>query len=131
MNYVVRHGKRIEVETLKTVAPPARRRRVRVEETFARIPHQRGMELYGRIDGAAWVILLELDRLIFRSFGQNPVRLTNEALKAVGMSRNAKWKALQQLQNAKVITVAQQGREAAVVTHHWHPPKLKVPVTCG
>ena len=90
MNYVVRHGKRIEVETLETVAPSARRRRVRVEETFARIPHQRGMELYGRIDGAAWVILLELDRLIFRSFGQNPVRLTNQALKAVGMSRNAK-----------------------------------------
>ena len=64
MSYVVRHGKRIEVETLETVAPPARRRRVRVKETFARIPHQRGMELYGRIGGAAWVILLELDRLI-------------------------------------------------------------------
>jgi hypothetical protein len=52
------------------------------------------------------------------------VRLTNQALKAVGMSRNAKWKALHQLQDAKVIRVAQQGQDAALVTHHWHPPKL-------
>ena len=81
------------------------------------------MELYGRIDGAAWVILLELDRLIFKSFGRNPVRLANHVLEAVGMSRNAKWKALRQLQDAGVITVAQRGRDAAVVTHLWHPLK--------
>ena len=70
MNYVVRQGKRIKVGTIGT-AVPARRKRAPAKETFARIPHERGMELYGRIGGAAWVILLELDRLIFKSFGRN------------------------------------------------------------
>jgi DNA-binding transcriptional ArsR family regulator len=81
------------------------------------------MELYGRIHGAAWIILLELDRLIFKSFGRNPVRLANHNLEAVGVSRNAKSKALRQLRDAGVITVNQQGREAAMVTHLWHPLK--------
>jgi hypothetical protein len=119
---VVRQGKRIEVETIGT-AVPARRKRAPAKETFARIPHKRGMELYEHIGGAAWVILLELDRLIFKSFGRNPIRLANHNLDAVGVSRNAKSKALRQLQDAGVITVDQQGREAAMVTHLWHPPK--------
>jgi hypothetical protein len=103
---------------------PAQREGARVTETFARLPHKRGMELYEHIGGAAWVILLELDRLIFKSFGRNPVRLANHNLEAVGISRNAKSKALRQLQDAGVIKVDQQGREAAVVTHLWHPLKL-------
>jgi hypothetical protein len=81
------------------------------------------MKLYGRIDGAAWIILLELDRLIFKSFGQNPVRLTNQNLAAVGMPRNTKSKALRQLQDANVITVVRDGQAAALVTHLWHPIK--------
>jgi hypothetical protein len=119
---VVRQGKRIEVETIET-AVPAPRKRARTGETFARIPHRRGLELYGRIHGAAWIILLELDRLIFKSFGRNPVRLANHNLEAIGVSRNAKLKALRELQDAGVITVNQQGREAAMVTHLWHPLK--------
>jgi len=101
----------------------ARRKRAPAKETFARIPHDRGMGLYGKINGAAWIILLELDRLIFKAYGRNPVRLANSNLEAVGMSRNAKSKALRQLQRAGVITVVQQGREAALITHHWHPAK--------
>jgi hypothetical protein len=123
MSYVVRHGKRIEVETLETGAAPARRKRAPTKGTFAKIPHDRGIALFGRIDGAAWVILLELDRLIFKSFGQNPVRLTNHTLKAVGMPRNSKWKALRQLEDAGVITVARDGRKAPLITHLWHPLK--------
>ena len=86
MGFVVRHGRRIEVETLETGAPPARRKRAPAKETFARIPHDRGMKLYGQIDGAAWIILLELDRLIFKAYGRNPVRLTNPSLEAVGIA---------------------------------------------
>jgi hypothetical protein len=123
MGFVVRHGRRIEVETLDTGAAPARRKRAPAKETFARIPHDRGMKLYGQVGGAPWIILLELDRLIFKSFGRNPVRLANQNLKAAGMSRTAKRKALRQLQDAEVITVVRQGREAVLVTHHWHPLK--------
>ena len=96
-------------------------RRARTTETFARIPHQRGLQLYGHIDGAAWVVLIELDRLIFKAGGRNPIRLTNQNLQAIGMSRSTKAKALRQLQDAGVITVQLQGREAVLVTHLWHP----------
>jgi hypothetical protein len=122
VNHVIRHGRRIEIETITPTAPP-HHKRVRAKETFARIPHELGMKLYGRIDGAAWIILLELDRLIFKSYGQNPVHLTNQNLAVVGMPRNTKSKALRQLQDAGVITVVQDGQAAALVTHLWHPIK--------
>jgi hypothetical protein len=96
-------------------------RRARALETFARIPHERGLQLYGRIDGAAWVVLLELDRLILKSRGRNPVPLTNKNLQAIGVPRNTKARALRQLQDAGVITFEQQGREAPLVTHLWYP----------
>jgi hypothetical protein len=124
MNYVVRHGRRIEVEILDLGTPPPRRRKpASTKETLARIPHDRGMKLYGRIDGAAWVVLLELDHLIFKSFGRNPVRLSNHALRAVGMSRDGKQAALRQLEAAGVITVVRQGRGSPLITHLWHPLK--------
>jgi len=122
VNYVIRQDKCIEVESIET-AVPAPRKRTRTRETFAQIPHKRGIELYGHIDGAAWVILLELDRLIFKSFGRNPVRLANHKFEAVGMPRNTKWKALRQLEAAGVIAVVQEGQEAALITHNWHPLK--------
>jgi hypothetical protein len=81
------------------------------------------MKLYKRIDGAAWVVLLELDRLIFKAYGRNPVRLANQGLAAVGMIRSTKLRALRQLQDAGVITVVQDGQCAPLVTHHWHPLK--------
>jgi hypothetical protein len=96
-------------------------RRARTTETFARIPHQRGLQLYRHIGGAAWVVLIELDRLIFKAGGRNPIRLTNQNLQAIGMPRSTKAKALRQLQDAGVITVQLQGREAVLVTHLWHP----------
>jgi hypothetical protein len=99
--FVTRHGRRFEVETLETGAAPApRRKRAPAKETFAQIPHQRGMKLYEQIGGAPWVIMLELDQLIFKSFGKNPVRLTNQAFEAVGMPRSTKLRALRQLEGS-------------------------------
>jgi hypothetical protein len=88
--------------------------------TWARIPHERALQLHGRIDGAAWIVLIELDRLIFKT-GQNPVRLPNKNLREVGMSRTGKAKALRQLQSAGVVTYKQDGNEAPLVTHSWYP----------
>jgi hypothetical protein len=94
-------------------------KRTRSNETFARIPHERGLGLYKKVDGAAWIVLVELDRLILTSKGQNPITLTNERLYNLGMSRNAKHKALRQLENAGVIKVERQEREGVLVTHLW------------
>ena len=50
-------------------------RRQRIVETFARIPHDKALELYRhKIDRAAWVVLIELDRLVLKARGKNPVR---------------------------------------------------------
>jgi hypothetical protein len=97
----------------------ANNKRSRSGETFARIPHDRGRRLYKKIDAAAWAILIELDWLILISKGKNPIRLTNERLYDIGMSRNAKFKALRQLESAGVIKVERQEREAVLVTHLW------------
>jgi hypothetical protein len=97
-------------------------RRRWTKETFARIPHQRGLQLYThKVGGAAWAVLIELDRLILKARGQNPIRLSNHNLQAMGMSRSTKMKALRQLESAGVITVDLQGRGAVKVTHLWHP----------
>src|SRR5262249_53698894 len=41
-------------------------------ETFARIPHDRARALYGHIGGPAWLLLVELDRLVLEGRGRNP-----------------------------------------------------------
>jgi hypothetical protein len=122
----------IEVETGPAAErpPPQKVRRPRTSTaapTWARIPHERALQLHGRIDGAAWIVLIELDRLIFKT-GQNPVRLPNKKLRAVGMSRTGKAKALRQLQSAGVVTYKQDGNEAPLV-HPLLVPNLPVRVS--
>jgi hypothetical protein len=53
---------------------PGSRRRPRLTETFARIPHDRALALYRQIGGTVWVLLFELDRLILKARGRNPVK---------------------------------------------------------
>jgi Fe-S cluster biosynthesis and repair protein YggX len=108
-----RDGERLKLQS------KANNKRPRSGETFARIPHDRGRQLYKEIDAAAWAILIELDWLILTSKGKNPIHLTNERLYDIGMSRNAKLKALRQLESAGVIKVERQEREVVLVTHLW------------
>jgi hypothetical protein len=90
------------------------------KEYFARIPHKRGLALYEHIGGAAWAVLIELDRQIFKTH-KNPVRLPNKNLETIGMGRSTKRKALCKLQDAGVITIEQEGHGAVIVMHHWFP----------
>jgi hypothetical protein len=96
-------------------------KRARTKEPFVRIPYERTLQLYGRIGAAALFVLFEIDHLIFKARGQNPVRLTNKNLRAIGMPRKTKARALRQLQDAGVITIEQQGHEAVIVTLLWYP----------
>jgi hypothetical protein len=68
-------------------------KRAQTKETFVRIPYARILRLYGRIGAAALFVLFEIDHLIFKARGQNPVRLTNKNLRAIGMPRNTKARA--------------------------------------
>jgi hypothetical protein len=103
---------------------PAVRRRPRLKETFTLIPHNCAQALARRrIGGPAWVILIELDRLILKERGRNPVRLTNHRLKDAGITGNVKTRALRQLEAAEVISIVSKGGggHSPLILHRWHP----------
>ena len=93
-------------------------RRPRISETFARIPHDRARRLY-RLSGAAWALLIELDRLIFEGRGCNPVRLTTKSLKDSGLSEKRKRHGLEELEDAGVIAVERKQGRSPLITHLW------------
>ena len=102
---------------------PGSQRRQRLTETFARIPHARAVELARhRVSGPAWFILVELDRLILKGRGRNPVRMSNRNLRAAGIPRNTKTRALHQLAKAGVVRIIESrpGR-APLLAHLWYP----------
>jgi hypothetical protein len=101
---------------------PLRSRRVREAETFARIPHDRGFELYRHIGGAPWAVLLELDRMILAQRGKNPVCFWSPRLRDLGLNAHTRTKALCQLEAAGVIKIEGRGRGLSpCVTHLWYP----------
>ena len=102
-------------------APPTRR--TRATETFARFPHDRVLALYKyHLGPAAWMALIELDRLILKRRGQNPVRFASARLRAVGIKENVRAQALRQLVTAGVVRVLHRGPGLApLVTHLWYP----------
>jgi hypothetical protein len=68
-------------------SPPERR--TQTTETFARFPHDRALALYKyRLGPAAWAVMVELDRLILKRRGQNPVRFASSRLRAIGIKRS-------------------------------------------
>jgi hypothetical protein len=94
-------------------------RRQRLAETFARIPHDRARRLY-RLSGAAWALLIELDRLIFEGRGCNPVRLTTKSLKDSGLTEKRKRYGLEELEDAGVIAVERKRGRSPLITHLWY-----------
>ena len=103
---------------------PKREKRDRWAHTFARIPHDKAMELHRQhqLSGAAWVILIELDRIILAHRGQNPVLLNSTRLRNSGISNATRHRALRQLEAAGVIEVEQRGSgRSPLVTHFWFP----------
>jgi hypothetical protein len=102
-------------------SPP--QRRPKATETFARIPHDKALELTRyRINGAAWAVLIELDRLILKHRGRNPVRLESSRLRSVGVVGRMRTRALRQLEAASVIRVAwRKSGLSPWVLHLWYP----------
>ena len=95
-------------------------RRQRTTETFARFPHDRALALYRHIGGPAWAVLIELDRLILKGRGRNPVKLSSARMNAAGLNRHSRLRALRQLETAGVVRVERHGRgRSPWVLHLW------------
>jgi hypothetical protein len=65
--------------------------------------------------------VVELDRLILKGRGRNPVRLTNHRMLQLGISRQSKQYYLRQLETAGVVKVQSEARKWTVVTLLWFP----------
>jgi hypothetical protein len=104
-------------------APQEPQRRSRAAETFARIPHDKVFGLYQhRIGSPAWLVLIELDRLILKRRGQNPVRLESRRLRAAGIVSRKRMIALHQLAAGGVIRIERRKSGLSPwITHLWYP----------
>jgi hypothetical protein len=103
------------------VAAPSLRR-PRATETFARIPHDKALAL--KISGTAWHVLIELDRIILKAGGKNPVRFWSPRLRAVGIAKHTRIRALRQLEAAGVILIRQNPKgKGPWVFHTWYPKR--------
>jgi hypothetical protein len=98
-------------------------RRGRTTETFARVPHDKALALYRHgLSAAAWAILIELDRIILKGRGQNPVRFWSPRLRAVGIKCSVRARALRQLEATGVIIVRRKARGLSPwIFHTWYP----------
>ena len=97
-------------------------RRERITETFARIPHDRAIELYRhKIGEPAWAVLIELDRLVLKQRGKNPVRFWSPKLRTAGLTARTRARALRRLEAAGVIKIERRGKGLSPwVTHLWY-----------
>jgi hypothetical protein len=112
-----------DVDQLKADLENPKQARERVKETFARVPHDKALALYKhKLTGSAWHVLFELDRVILRRRGQNPVRFDCPRLGSAGMSTHTRGRALRQLEAAGVVKVTSRGPGLSPrVTHFWYP----------
>jgi hypothetical protein len=100
----------------------APQRRPRAIESFARVPHDKGLAL--NISGNAWRVLIELDRLIFKAGGRNPIALSSKRLRAIGLTSGTRMRALRRLQAAGVIKIKRRGPgHGPWVFHTWYPKR--------
>ena len=97
-------------------------RRSRATETFARIPHDKGLAL--DISGTAWRVLIELDRLILKAGGRNPIPLSSKRLRTIGVTSGTRARALRRLEAAGVVKIKRRGRgHGPWVFHSWYPKR--------
>ena len=109
-----------DLDALRQEMPAVATKRERSTETFARIPHDRAAAMRG-IGGVGWLIVIEIDRLILKGRGRNPVRLTNHRMHQLGISRQSKRYHLRQLEVVGIVKVQSEARKWTVVTLLWFP----------
>jgi hypothetical protein len=109
-----------DLEQLRDDFKTPQRRRPRSQETFARIPHDKALAL--KISGTAWKVLVELDRIILKGRGQNPVRFWSPRLRKAGINKQLRARALRQLEAAGVIIMRRKSKGLSPwVFHTWYP----------
>jgi hypothetical protein len=99
---------------VRKTRPPVRR-----TGRFVQLPYERTMTAAGRIKCIPLAVLTELSFRLFKA-NQETVPLANKALRAVGVSRWAKDRALRELEAAGLVSVIRRGHgRSPLVTLLW------------
>lgn len=102
-----------------SASPKPKRQSRRTEVEFAMLPYKQTLAAAGHTGCAVLAVLIELNHQVFVTH-KNPVALTNSALRSVGISHQAKLRALRQLEAAVVVKVRWRGRRRSpLVTVLW------------
>jgi hypothetical protein len=85
---------------------------------FVQLPYEETLQAAGELQNAQLAVLVELAHLRFKTH-ENPVPLANTALRAAGLSRLSKLRALRQLEKVGLVKVSQRGQKSPLVTILW------------
>jgi hypothetical protein len=99
--------------------PRLPRSRRQAGTTFIKLPYERALAAAGRLGNAPMAVLIEIGYLAFKAHGKL-VPLANKALRAAGVTRWAKLRALRQLEAAGFVTVVwRAGGKSPLVSLRW------------
>jgi hypothetical protein len=114
VSYIIRGGRRIEIETLNADVTVSKTRR-REHKSFAKVPLEWAAQAAKATNTAkamVWIILL----YAAWEAKNNSFPLPNGKLKRAGVSRYTKYRAVKELQVSGLITVRQAPGKAPIVT---------------
>jgi hypothetical protein len=97
-----------EIQALQQPQPrPSKRLQKAKPDTFVQLPYEKGLEV-ARFRDASMAVLIELAHLKFTTH-QNTVTLANARLGSIGVSPDAKTRALRHLEAAGIVAVDWRG----------------------
>jgi DNA-binding transcriptional ArsR family regulator len=115
--FVIAHGRRIEVEEVVIPGIGDGKQKPSLGQRFAMLTEERLklLAMVGSRFPAAWSIYCYLLMVNWKKLRQ-PVKLTNAVLAELGVSHDAKTRALPQLERVGLVKVKRVGRQAPFVT---------------
>jgi len=111
--YVIRNGRRIEVETIETADAPRRRRRS--SEAFAKVPLAWAAKAAKATHTLKALVWIELLYAVWQAETE-PVALSTERFRSIGVSHQTKLRALRELEAAGLVEVTWGARKAPLVS---------------
>jgi hypothetical protein len=112
--YVIRDGRRIEIETAEPIVKPATRRAKRTKP-FAQVSLELAARMAQAVGSPRAFVLVMLTHLAWQAKGQ-PFPFTNGVLKKYGVSRDVKREVLAALEAEGLIKVERCHTRSPVVT---------------
>ena len=116
-------GLKLSPETAERLAKAKPRQEAKAKRQarlFAMLPIEQFQSLAAGAKSTLLATILELDRLVLNSYSRsNKVKLSNQRLRQLGISRTGKARALGVLEKHGLVTVVRSGKECPLVTVHW------------